>query len=182
MKFIFATLLLIIIAFIAIAIFIISTKRNSRVGIVISVFLFLIIIYSLMINYIDQWKVTKKDILADLKNVNIELIDDFEIIDNQVSGMPERIQKTIIEISSEDKNRIIKQIETAENYKSYWTTQEIAEEKQEIGFGDYKEIYHFQYPTFYSVQTYKSIENYPTRLIVDLDKNKNVIKYQRIEN
>lgn len=43
-----------------------------------------------MTNYIDQWTIPKKDVISDLKIVNIELRNDFKITNNDISGMRRR--------------------------------------------------------------------------------------------
>lgn len=182
MKLIYGLILLLIIVIIAIVTFIISKRKKSKVGIGISVFLFLIIILSLMTNYIDQWTISKKDVISDLKTVNIKLRDNFKITKNNVSGMPERIQETTIEISPTDKARIIKQITTAKNYKECIISEDTSNGSIETNFGFSKEIYNFQYPDFYQIETYTNIDNYPTRLFITIDKKKNTIEYQRIED
>lgn len=182
MKLIYGLVLLLIIAIIGVVVFIISKRTKSKIGIYISVFLFLVVISSLMTNYIDEWTISKKDVISDLKNVNIELRNNFKITNNNVSGMPERTQKTTIEISSEDKARIIEQITTAKNYKAYPTNQNISDDTEATSLGFSKEIYNFQYPEFYSIETYSNIDNYPTRLFVTIDKKRNIIEYQRIED
>ena len=98
-----------------------------------------------MTNYIDEWTISKKDVISDLKNVNIELRNNFKITNNNVSGMPERTQKTTIEISSEDKARIIEQITTAKNYKAYLTNQNISDDTEATSLGFSKEIYNFSF-------------------------------------
>jgi energy-coupling factor transporter transmembrane protein EcfT len=90
MKLIYGLVLLLIIAIIAIVVFILSKWAKSKIGIYVSLFLFLIVILSLMTNYIDQWTIPKKDVISDLKIVNIELRNDFKITNNDISGMRRR--------------------------------------------------------------------------------------------
>lgn len=182
MKLIYGLVLLLIIAIIAVVVFILSKWTKSKTGIYVSVILFLIVILSLMTNYIDQWTFSKKDVISDLKIVNIELRNDFKITDNDVSGMPERIQRTSIEISPADKAEIINQIMTAKNFKVYLTSQDIADDTISTASKLSNEIYNFQYPEFYSTKIYRKIDNYPTRLIVTIDKKENILEYQRIED
>lgn len=182
MKLIYGLILLVIISIIGISLFIISKKKKSKFGIGISILLFIIVILSFMTNSIDEWTISKKDVISDLSHVNIKLQDNFKIIKNDVSGMPERIQKTTIEISPEDKNRIIEKIKTSKNYKSYSGKQDITNDNDQTEFGFSREIYNFHYPEFYSIETYTEIDNYPTKLFVSIDKKRNIIEYQRIED
>lgn len=96
--------------------------------------------------------------------------------------MPERIQRTSIEISPEDKAGIINQITTAKNYKAYLTSQNISDDTISTASKLSNEIYNFQYPEFYSTEIYRKIDNYPTRLFVTTDKKGNIVEYQRVED
>lgn len=182
MKLIYGLILLTTIAIVGIGLFIISKKKKSKLGTGISISLIVIVILSLLINNIDEWTISKKDVISDLSYVNIKLKDDFKIIKNDVSGMPERIQKTTIEISAKDKNRIIEKIKSSANYKFYSNSEVINKDDDGTQFEFSKDIYNFEYPDFYYIETYTEIDNYPARLFVTIDKNKNILEYQRIED
>jgi len=129
-------------------------------------------------NYIDEVSISKKDIIYDLKYLEIELKDDFKIKENIVTGMPERIQETELEISINDKRRIIEIIKNGTN--SYTLKQE--KELVSSTSNTEDKIFNVEYPDFYSIEIHKKIDNYPTRMILTIHQKSNVLKYQRIED
>src|ERR1035437_7546777 len=158
-----------------------SRKKKSKIGLAVSIIMLLLVIFALLTNTIDEFSISKKDIISDLKHIDIELQDDFEITNNKVTGMPERIQETEIQISKEDKDRIIKQIRNSANFKSFANKSELSNDTDTEQFGFSDKILNFKYPEFYSRETYTKIGNFPTRLFLSIYDNSNIIKYQRIE-
>ena len=179
---IYGVILLLIFLSLGIVLFIKSKKQKSKVGLVISLIMFATVILVLMTNSIDELTISKKDIVTDLKHIDIELIDDFEINNNIVTGMPERIQETIIQTTQRDKDRIISKIRNSANFESYVDGKQKPEDINLEQFENTSEIYNFQYPEFYSRETYKRIDSFPTRLILSIYYNNNTIKYLRIED
>ncbi len=165
---------------IGIGLFIYSRKKKSKIGHTISVVMILVVILALLTNTIDEFTISKKDIISDLKHIDIELKDDFKITDNEVTGMPERIQVTEIQITQKDKDRIINEIKKSANFKSFANGQEMANDTEQ--FGTSGKVFNFKYPEFYSRETYSTIDNIPTRLFVSIYDNTNTLKYQRIED
>ena len=93
MVLIYGLILLLIILFIGVVIFFYSRKKKSKIGLVISFLLILFVVLCLLTNNIDEWAITKKDVVTDLKNLGIQLKDNFEITENKVSGMPRKVSK-----------------------------------------------------------------------------------------
>jgi len=179
---IYGIVFLLIFISIGIGLFVYSRKKKSKVGMAISVIMFLLVILAFFTNTIDEFTISKKDIISDLKHVEIELNDDFKIINNKVSGMPERIQETEIQISQKDKVRIITEIRNSTNFKSYANERELANNTVTEQLGTRDIISNFKYPKFYSRETYTDIDNFPTRLLISIYDNSNTIKYQKIED
>ena len=176
-------LLLLIIFFLAgIGLLIYSRKKKSKIGLAVSIAMLLLVSFVLLTNTIDELSISKKDIVSDLKYINIELKDDFEIKSNNVTGMPERIQETEIQITQKDKDRIISEIKNSANFKSFANEQELTNDTDTEQFGTSGKIFNFKYPEFYSRETYTKIDNFPTRLFVSIYDNTNTLKYQRIED
>jgi hypothetical protein len=152
-------LLLLIIFFLAgIGLLIYSRKKKSKIGLAVSIAMLLLVIFVLLTNTIDELSISKKDIVSDLKYINIELKDDFEIKNNNVTGMPERIQETEIQITQKDKDRIIGEIKNSANFKSFVNEQELATDTDTEQFGTSGKIFNFKYPEFYSRETYTNID------------------------
>jgi len=129
-------------------------------------------------NYIDEVFISKKDIISDLKHLDISLKDDFKIKENTVTGMPERIQETELEISTNDKHRIIEIVKNTTNSNSFNKEKELNADTSSIK----NEISYVRYPDLYSIEVYKNIDHYPTRIILTIYRKGNVLKYQRLED
>ena len=179
---IYGLIFLLIFLSIGIGLFIYSRKKKSKIGLTIFVGMILVVILALLTNTIDEFTISKKDIITDLKHIDIELKDDFKITDNEVTGMPERIQVTEIQITQKDKDRIINEIKKSANFKSFANGQEMANDNDTEQFGTSGKVFNFKYPEFYSRETYSTIDNIPTRLFVSIYDNTNTLKYQRIED
>lgn len=165
-----------------IVLFIYSKKQKSKIGLTISIGIIALVIFALLTNTIDELTISKNDIITDLKHIDIELKGDFEITNNKVTGMPERIQETEIQISQKDKDRIINEIKNSANFKSFENGQELTNDTGTEQFDTSNKIFNFKYPEFYSRETYSIIDNIPTRLFVSIYDNTNSLKYQRIED
>ena len=179
---IYSLIFLLIFFSVGIGLFIYSKRKKSKVGLTISVIMIALVIFALLTNTIDQFTISKKDIISDLKHINIELKDDFKITNNNVTGMPERIQETKIQITQKDKDRLISEIRNSTNFKSFANEKELANDKDTEQFGTTDKIFNFKYPDFYSRETYTKIDNFPTRLFLSIYDNSNTIEYQRIED
>lgn len=177
-SFIYAMLFLSALFLLGIVLLIRSLKRKSVFSFLISITLVSPMVLTLSANYIDEISISKKDVTSDLKHLRIDLNDDFEITDNTVRGIPERIQETKLEISTNDKRRIINIIKNATNFKSF-------KNQKELGIGTPNiegKIFNVEYPDFCSIEVYKPIDNYPTRMILTIHYENNILKYQRIED
>lgn len=182
MIFIYCLILLLFYLSIGISLFIYSRMKKSKIGLIISVMMILFVILVLFTNKIDEITISKKEIITDLKHIEIELEDDFIITNNEVTGLPERIQETEIQITQNDKNRIINKIKNSVNFKLFANEQEMFKDKETEQFGTSGKVLNFKYPEFYSREKYLKIDNISTRLFVSIYDNKNTLKYQRIED
>ena len=174
--------LLIIFILAGIGLLIYSRKKKSKIGLAVSIIMISIVVFALLTNTIDELRISKKDIVSDLRNINIELKDDFKITYNNVTGMHERIHETEIQISNNDKDRIIKEIRSSSNFKEFSNDQELINDTNTEQFGTSDKIFNFKYPRSYSRETYLNIDNFPTRLFVTIYENSNTLRYERIEN
>lgn len=177
---IYGLIFLLIFLSIGIGLFIYSRKKKSKIGMTISVIMILIVISALLTNTMDEFTISKNDIITDLKHIDIELKGDFKITKNKVTGFPERIQETEIQITQKDKERIISEIRNSTNFKSFANEKELANDTEQYEISD--KIFNFKYPELYSRRTYTKIDNFPTRLFLSIYDNSNKIKYQRIED
>ena len=150
-------------------------KRKSTIGIILSLCLLICLLSFFFMNKIDEVTISKNDVRQDLNKINIELNTNFIIKENTVSGFPERYQKTEIEISKSEVERIINEIQNSENFKhdSNNISLHLTFEGQ---------IQNIKYPKYYSRELYKEIENIPTRILLTVYEGKGLLEYQKMED
>ena len=174
--------LLIVLLIFFIWLFIYSRKRKSKVGIVISLLAITCLLSILFTNNIDELTITKEDVKKDLKQININLNTDFKIKNNTVSGMPERNQKTEIEVSKSELEKIITEIKQSKNFKEYKNDSEVYDNDISLNIPSDGQILNIKYPKFYSRELYKEIDNIPTRMFLTVYEGKNILEYQKWED
>lgn len=177
MPLIYVVLFLSLLLLIGITMLFFSVKRKSVLGIFVSIVLVTPISILCIANTIDELNISKKDVISDLKYLEIDLKDDFKITNNTVTGMPERIQQTEIEISKDDKNRIIQLIRNASNFKSDASKNDTTEQ---LDLND--TIKNFKHSALYSREVFKIIDDYPTRIWLTVEEGSNILEYKRIED
>ena len=97
--------------------FIFKRIGKPKLGMFFATLIILFVAILVFTNNIDEILYSKSDAKVDLKLANLVLYDDFEIIKNEVVGMPERFQKTEIKISERDKIRIINEIKSGKSFR-----------------------------------------------------------------
>ena len=97
--------------------FIFKKKRQLKTGFFVSVFLAMIVLIPVFLIAFESELYFKSDAKEDLYQVNILLQDDFEIISNEIVGMPEYYQTTYLKVSEKDKTQIINDIKSSSNFK-----------------------------------------------------------------
>lgn len=125
----------------------------------------------------------KSDALERLKEHNIELKDDFELISNESGGFQDYFHQFRLTISPTDRERLIEQIRTAHNYK---------EEIQDMFDLRYGKIRHSEIDTvftanyqdewYYVYEYYKpNKQGYkPTWDRISISKTENILTYERV--
>ena len=164
--------------------FVLRKKEKSKIGLLISGIIVFFCLYFLFLNTIDSFSHSKTDVKKDLEYANIELLEDFEILDNEVTGMPERFQKTTIKIAEKDKNRLIGEIESGQNFETrknscvflcYEYPNELVSNKT------YYVNYKFN-EEFIRESYFKKDQYVPIIMVVSLSMENNKLEYERIEN
>ena len=159
-------------------------KGKTKTGIIICVITITFCLSLYFINEIDSFTHSKKDVIEDLNYAKIELLDSFKIIENKVTGMPERFQKTKLLISENDKNILINKIINEDNFK---------EKKTKCVFlcYNYSEqllsnkyyFYNYKFNKEYIREAFFKKDNYvPIIIVISLKKETNILEYERIEN
>lgn len=167
--------------FIALSFLIYTVIKKKTIGIIISSVCFLFLISFYFTNNIAEIEFSTDDVKNDLKFLNVNLKDNFEIISNEVSGMPERNQETKILISRKDSDRIIDEIKNEKNFKIRGVDAEGAlistqdEDKMD-------EILNYKYPDFYSKELYKINDGFPNRFFLHIEEKSDTLQYQKFED
>lgn len=123
--------------------------------------------YLFYIGFIQDKIFYKNDVKELLAKHHIELIDDFEIRRNGNSKFTPYGYDFILEISEKDKQRIINNIKSAKNFKTYSTP--ITMEKE-------NKIYHTEYDEFFSISCIYTNE-YPHHLQISISKKENTLHF-----
>jgi low affinity Fe/Cu permease len=178
----FVLFLIVLLIFIFFGLFLYSKMKKSKVGIIITSIVLVCLISLFFINNIDELTISKADVKKDLKEIKIELNTNFEIKSNTVSGMPERYQKTEIEISNSEIEKIIKEIKQSKNFIEFKNETEVYNDDISMNNPLNGPILNFKYPEFYSRELYKDIDNISTRIFLTVYEGKNILEYQKMED
>ena len=162
--------------------FIYFKKRKSKIGIVLTLIVLICLSSIFFMNNIDELTITKEDVRKDLKQINIELKSNFEIKENTVSGLPERNQKTVIEISKSEIDKIIDEIKHSENFKEYKNNSDVYNNDISLDVPLNGQVLNIKYPEYYSREFYIEIDNIPTRIFLSVYEGKNILEYQKWED
>jgi hypothetical protein len=157
-------------------------KGKTRTGIAVGGVIFIFCLYVLNINTVDAFMHSKKDVIKDLSLVKIEIKEDFEILENEVIGMPERIQKTKINLSKSDKDRIILEIK---NSPDFFTSNESNLLRTEAWDGKNNKIVtrNYEFNEKYIRESYYRENNFvPIITIIEFNEQNEIIRYERIED
>lgn len=101
----------------ALVVFYVLRNKRPILGVLLSFVIVLPVVSIVFGNQIEALFYSKNDIIKDLKLANIELKNEFKVLENDISGFPERYQDTKLEISKYDRDRILYQISQSANFK-----------------------------------------------------------------
>ena len=133
-------------------------------------------------NSIDAFTFSKNDAKKNLNFLNVNLNDDFKIVENKIEGFPEYFQFTKLKISESDKNKILKQILSDKNYKVYDSTA-LSESEFQVRKRPNKNSINYLRNGIYYREYYEKNEGYvPIEITISLKKNNDTIELQRIED
>lgn len=163
--------------------FLLKKAGKKIIGIVVSILLASIVILPIILFGLEGKFYNKTDAREDLKLANIELYDDFEIISNDVNGIPERYQYTTLRLSKDDRNRIINEIKNGENFTVSNVTRLLYEEMWDDNSIRNKVVHtDYLWKKEFVREAYYRHDNYvPTLMIVRLKENSDTLRFTRIE-
>lgn len=157
-------------------------KGNKKSALFLVTCLTLFLVYIFNMNTIDAFTHTKSDVLTDLAIAKLVLKNDFEIMNNDVTGFPERMQKTSLKISYADAYRISNEIKDGDEYKTRYQTH-ILERTNWHNTNDTIKTTDYYFNGDYVRESYKKNNNYvPISMIVSLNVFGKTIEYERIED
>lgn len=180
-KLIYGLILLTIITIIGIFLLIYSIKKKWKIGIAISIVLLVLVTMGLFTNQIDRLTTTKADLRQQLGYAQIDLQDDFRIIGNSISGMPERLQITKLLISKNDRKRIINNIEKSRNFQTF-TSSDSLTNNTNLSTGKIGESFNASCPEFYVRELSALVDDYPTEIQVSIDAGSDTLIYQQYQH
>ncbi len=165
--------------------FILKYLGYKRTGIFISVFLALIVLIPLFFLIFESKLYSKSDAEKDLKLIDIQLKDDFEIIRSEISGMPEYYQFTDLKISDQDKEIIIKDIKVSDNFEKRDSIQPIRFMvlEKDLYRADTTILHNYKYKNMFIRELYiKRFNHVPINLRVEASQNSDMLYLERIED
>lgn len=159
---------------------IISIIKKYTVGKVVSIILILLLSFPFFDNYYRAYSF-KNSVKNDLKILNFQLTDDFKIpVSFGSDNFLGKSQTTTLEISSEDKLRLIDQIVKSKNYKELKNEKEIRIEHDKTYLPEY--FFNYKYPKYYSRKIKTKIENKQIQMDLQIDTIRDVLEYSKWEN
>lgn len=95
--------------------------NRKKTGQVIAIVLTIAFLLLLMQPWISDWTFNKKDVVKILAFHNLELRDEFKIIENEAGGFRDYYETFTLKLSDNDFNRISQKIKTSKNFKGLFT-------------------------------------------------------------
>ena len=161
-----------------------AIRKRSKLGIIVYGIILVALLSIFFTNNLDEVSYSKSDARKDLQLANLVLNDDFEIIKNEVVGMPERFQKTKLKISERDKIRIINEIKNGKSFKKLNESRALYSQmwnekspRNKIVFTNY--LYNNQY---IRESYYREKEYVPILMEISLTEKSNILELNRMED
>lgn len=161
-----------------------ALRKKSKIGIIVYSIILISLLSLLFINEIDEISYSKSDAKKDLQLANLFLKDDFEIVKNDVIGMPERFQETELKISEPDKIRIINEIKNSNSFKKSNESNILYSQMWNEKSPRNKIVYtNYYYKNIYTRESYYREKDYvPILMEVCVTEENNILKLSRIED
>lgn len=93
-------------------------QGHKNAGLVTASILALIVLVPAFLMTFESELYTKSEAKKELNRIEISLENDFEIIENEIVGMPEYYQTTNLLISCSDRAKIIEEIRNSDNFQT----------------------------------------------------------------
>lgn len=174
--------LLLIIGIIYLSYWIPKKFGKKKLGIIISRTLIIVTLIIFLLIVFDDKIFLKSDARSYLSVQRIELKEDFKIKNNESGGFMDYYHKFELEISNNDKQRIVDQIKSANNYQkennNSFYLPDLAENRSEGDtlFANYQTDWEFKTAIFYP-----NGKGYtPTYRVISISKDKNELTFEEL--
>ncbi|WP_322549130.1 hypothetical protein [Flavobacterium psychraquaticum] len=175
---IFAVILLIISFLIFISL---KDSKKKKLGIILASLLASIVILPILFLTFESYFYFKSDAIEDLKIAEITLNENFKILDNKITGLPEYYQITKLEISTNDKNRIINKIKNSQDFFVNDNYNFLLNSNNNIDSD--KIIANYRFEEEIIRETYEKKSGFvPISLMLILNEKSNIIELRRVED
>jgi hypothetical protein len=175
-------LLLLIIGIIYLSYWIPKKFGKKKLGIIISRILILATVLAILAFVFDDSIFFKSDVKKYLTEQKVELKDEFKIQDNESGGLRDYYHKFELEISDSDKQRIINQIRSSDNYQDEINNEfylpELAKNRYEGDtlYANYQTEWEYKKAMFYP-----NGKGYtPTYRVISISKEKNELTFEEL--
>lgn len=155
---------------------------KNKLGIILSSILSTIFILLILAFFFDDYLFFQSDAKKYLSFQNVELKDDFKIKNNESGGLRDYYHRFDLEISNSDKQQIIKQIKSSENYQPKINNEfylpELANNryKGDTLYANYQTDWEYKTAIFYPNGKGYS----PTYKVISISKKKNELTFEEI--
>jgi len=172
------TILIILSAFVY---FFFKKLGKKRTGLILALFFISIAITPVLFLTFESNFYFKSDVIKDLKIAEVTLNDNFKIIENKITGVPEYYQTTKLEISKNDKERIISEIRNSPDYFVYDKYNFLQDSNKNNESS--KIIANYSFSEKYIKESYEKKKGFvPVTVMVILNKKSNNLEIRRIED
>ena len=162
--------------------FILKKNGKRKAGIIVATILALIVLVPMFFITFESQLYFKSDAKKDLQLANIKLDQGFEIISNEITGMPEYFQKTNLKISEVDKKRIIGEILNSSNFKNI-TKDSLTLSEFKGRIESFKTIWNYKQEGYIVREYYeKHLGFVPIELTITLRESSDTLTIDRIED
>ncbi|WP_158091351.1 hypothetical protein [Tenacibaculum holothuriorum] len=154
---------------------------NRKLGIIISRILTLVVVLLILSFVFDDYLFFKSDVKKYLSEHKIELNDDFKILHNENGGVRDYYHKFEIEISDLDKERLIEQIKSADNFTDTISGHFYFPQEKERFIGKLSTI-NYEKPREFKIEYFKPNGKgiAPTYRIISISKLDNKLVFEDI--
>lgn len=145
----------------------------KKTGIIVSLLLVCILLIPIFSIVFESQLYFKNDVRKDLKSAGIVLKDDFEIEENDITGLSDYYQLTKLKISTADRDNIISLVKNAKDFKTmaelqYHYKDTLRDEK------NVKFVWYYNVMDNFIIETYERKERHiPMELMLSVNRHSN---------